>query len=68
MERTPLTVLRNRAYELADTGKFWNWPRMREALALEGGDNLLIRLLDGDGYFKFRLRQRMAVAQRTPNA
>ena len=63
MERAPIAIVRDRAFELADTGKFKFWPGVRDALAQEGGDNFLIRLLEGDAYFKFRLRQRIKAAQ-----
>jgi len=41
-------ALRNRAYELADTGRFKRWPEVAWELHAEGFVDALIRRLDGD--------------------
>jgi hypothetical protein len=45
MPNKPFFSLRNRAYELADTGRFKRWDQVAHALQAEGsGDSLFTRL------------------------
>jgi hypothetical protein len=57
-----ILFVRNRAFALADTGEFKAWPKLRLKLLAEGYDPFLVRRLEGDAYFKFRLRQRVKAA------
>jgi hypothetical protein len=58
-EPDPIATARDRAYDLADTGGFWGWRSISDALVAEGGNMLIVRRLESDSYFKFRLRQRI---------
>lgn len=58
-EPDPIATARHRAYDLADTGGFWGWRSISDALVAEGGKMLIVRHLESDSYFKFRLRQRI---------
>jgi hypothetical protein len=57
-----ILFVRNRAFALADTGEFKAWTKLRLKLIAEDYDPFLIRRLEGDAYFKFRLKQRMNAA------
>jgi len=67
-EPDPIATARDRAYELADAGRFWGWRSICDALVAEGGSLLIIRRLESDSYFKFRLRQRIKAALVKRNA
>jgi hypothetical protein len=58
-EPDPIATARDRAYDLADTGRFWGWRSISDAFVAEGGNMLIARRLESDSYFKFRLRQRI---------
>jgi hypothetical protein len=68
-ERRDIAVraAKTRWTRLNDTGKFKLWTDVRATLGAEGYDSILVRRLEGDSYFKFRLGQRMRAAQREPN-
>jgi len=48
MTEDPFFTLRNRAYELADSGRFKHWDQIAYALEAEGFVDALIARLDGD--------------------
>lgn len=50
-------ALRDRAYALADSGRFRDWEQLYIVLEREGGD--AARALDDDGMFKLMIRNRM---------
>ena len=52
MEPDPIIKVRDRAYELADTGDYGVWPDISEVLTSEGYDGVCIRRLNGDHFFK----------------
>lgn len=45
----PFFLLRRRAYELAETGKYKGWSAIADVLYREGFLDSVIRRLDGDG-------------------
>jgi len=49
MSDDPFFALRDRAYELADTGRFKQWRQVASALQAEGFLPSLITRLDSDG-------------------
>lgn len=59
----PLPGLRNRAYELADTGRYADWDAIAAALAVEGVHDVLVRRLKHDGFFQVMLKNRIAAAR-----
>jgi hypothetical protein len=54
-----LSALRDRAYALADTGRFGDWEQLCTALTREGADAEAMRALSGDGLFKLMIRNRI---------
>lgn len=49
MSDDPFIALRNRAYDLADSGRFKSWDEIAHALRAEGFPPALITRLDQDG-------------------
>ena len=62
IESDPTVKARHRAFDLADTGRFWGWHSISAAIVAEGSNELTVRRLDRDSYFKFRLGQRIKAA------
>ena len=63
MEPDPIIKVRDRAYELADTGDYGFWPDISESLTREGFDAVCILRLDGDHFFQIMLRNRLRAAK-----
>ncbi len=63
MDLTDLAILRRRAYELADTGRYADWPAIGDALVKEGGVDVLVRRLTHDALFQAMLRRRIGDAR-----
>lgn len=61
----PLTALRHRAYQLADTGRFADWDAVRNELVKEGEIEILVRRLGHDGFFQIMLRNRLEAAKKS---
>lgn len=55
--------LRNRAYELADTGRYVDWDAIAAALVAEGVHDVLVRRLKHDAFFQMMLNNRIAAAR-----
>jgi hypothetical protein len=51
--------LRNRAYELADTGRYADWNAIAIELAGEGVPDVLVRRLRHDALFQVMLKNRI---------
>jgi hypothetical protein len=54
---------RERAYKLADTGRFRAWPQLAEALALEGHGKTEVERLAGDRVVQVLLTLRILVGE-----
>lgn len=56
----PLAGLRNRAYQLADTGRYTDWASLSADLVEEGAPDVIVRQLTYDGFFQIMLKNRLA--------
>ena len=68
VESDPIIQVRDRAYELAETGDYGFWPEISEALTTEGHDAMCILRLNGDHFFQIMLRNRLRIARDKRNA
>ena len=68
MEPDPIIQVRDRAYELADSGDYRVWPDISEVLKSEGHDPVCIRRLNADHFFQIMLRNRLRAARDKRNA
>jgi hypothetical protein len=59
----PLAGLRNRAYQLADTGRYEDWASLSADLVEEGAPDVIVRRLTHDGLFQVMLKNRISVAK-----
>jgi hypothetical protein len=59
----PLAGLRNRAYQLADTGRYEDWASLSSDLVDEGAADVVVRRLTHDGLFQIMLKNRISVAK-----
>lgn len=59
MTQLDFAALRDRAYTLADTGRFNDWEQLCAELAREGANAELVRALNADGIFKLMIRNRI---------
>jgi len=59
----PLAGLRNRAYQLADTGRYADWASLSADLVEEGAPDVIVRRLTHDGLFQIMLKNRISVAK-----
>ncbi len=60
----PIIAVRDRAYDLASTGKFTRWREIVTVLQSEGAYALLISRLDAHPFFQISLRLRIKEAKR----
>lgn len=56
-------ALRDRAYQLADSGRYKHWHQVAYALLAEGFESALIKRLDGDGFAVMMLSRCCAQAR-----
>jgi hypothetical protein len=59
----PTPSVRNRAYELADTGRYADWGAVAEELVKEGVPEVLVRRVARDTLFQVMLKNRIASAR-----
>lgn len=59
----PLAGLRNRAYQLADTGRYEDWASLSSDLVDEGAPDVIVRRLTHDALFQIMLKNRISVAR-----
>jgi hypothetical protein len=59
----PLSPLRARAYELADTGRYGDWASLSADLVEDGSPDVIVRQLSHDGLFQIMLKNRIATAR-----
>jgi hypothetical protein len=59
----PLAALRQRAYELAETGRYSDWASLSAALVDEGALDIIVRRLTYDALFQSLLKSRMDAAR-----
>ncbi len=62
-EDDALAGLRNRAYQLADTGRYEGWASLSAELVEEGAPDVIVRRLTHDAFFQIMLSNRIAVAR-----
>lgn len=60
----PIIAVRDRAYDLASTGKFKSWRDIVSVLQSEGVHALLVSRLDAQPYFQITLRYRIREGKR----
>lgn len=60
----PIIAVRDRAYDLASTGKFQHWREIVSVLQREGVYSLLVSRLDAQPYFQMMLRFRIRKGKR----
>ena len=58
-QKSDFAGLRDRAYALADTGRFPDWESLCSALERESGNPKLVRQLNADAMFKLLIRNRI---------
>jgi hypothetical protein len=63
MDDDPLAGLRNRAYRLADTGRYTDWASLSADLVEEGAAEVIVRQLSHDGLFQSMLKTRLTAAR-----
>ncbi len=59
----PLSALRSRAYELADTGRYDDWASLSADLVEQGAPDVIVRRLTHDALFQIMLKNRMTNAK-----
>lgn len=59
----PLSALRTRAYELADTGRYADWASLSAELVKEGAPDVIVRRLTHDALFQIMIKNRMISAR-----
>jgi hypothetical protein len=59
----PLAGLRNRAYQLADTGRYEDWASLSAEMVDEGAADVIVRRLTHDGLFQIMIKNRISVAR-----
>lgn len=62
MPADDLAVLRARAYQLADTGRYADWDSIAAQLMDEGAIPVLVRRAGDDAFFKIMLTNRINAA------
>jgi hypothetical protein len=62
-EDDPLAGLRNRAYQLADTGRYTDWASLSADLVEEGAPDVIVRRLTHDALFQIILKNRLKAAR-----
>ncbi len=62
-DEDPMPKLRNRAYQLADTGRFPTWSDVAAELVKEGAHDVLVRRLGYDAFFNIMIKNRIAAAR-----